>query len=349
MELKCEICGKVFTHNEERYCQANLTRHIKSDHKMEIYDYIVKYKYNNEPPLCACGCGNPVKLNKGWNMNKYFSDSHVIKSKESLEKSKQIRKETFEPSKYYSEKYDINIFIKSLEDFRTKEYSLIDLSKKYQLDKRTIKGAWFKLNLISIDEFNEIANYTKYKLSALKKVENNSNSSSVYAYLYNLVKMYPGKYNKHSMVTYYNLNNIEKITKTPDSIFKDMYRLYGDDFVICLHSGYHSKEEYDFYTILKFYFPQIKIEFGKKIEHEKGYSIFDICIGDKLLIEYDSDGTYHQDDYQLGNDEYKNNLIENMKYDLMRINKNMVKDINLITKIKKYCDDNIYGNNINRI
>ena len=38
-----------------------------------------------------------------------------------------------------------------------------------------------------------------------------------------------------------------------------------------------------------------------------------------------------------------------MKYDLMRINKNMVKDINLITKIKKYCDDNIYRNNINRI
>lgn len=348
MELKCEICGKIFSHDQEKYCRASLTRHIKQDHSIELYDYIVKYLYNNIPPLCACGCGNPVKLSKGWHMNKYFSDSHVVKSKSTNAKIKETLKNTFNPNVYYPDKYDISIFTDSVNDYKSKEYSMADIAKKYQLDRRTIKSAWFKLNLITEKEFEDIANYAKYKLSTQKRVENNLELNSTYAYLYNLVKTFPGKYNKQSMIKYYNDNNINKITKVPDSIFKDMYKLYGDDFVLCLQSGYHSKEEYMFYSILSYYLPQIKIELGKKFEHENGYSIYDICIGDKLLIEYDSTKKYHSSEYEQNNDSFKELLAEKLNYDFMRLNKNNIKDISILIKLKQYCNDNIYGNNIVR-
>lgn len=55
--LKCEICGEKMINNRQ------LMHHITKKHKeITKEDYIVKYIYNNKPPLCSCGCGQPTTL-----------------------------------------------------------------------------------------------------------------------------------------------------------------------------------------------------------------------------------------------------------------------------------------------
>ena len=86
--------------------------------------------------------------------------------------------------------------------------------------------------------------------------------------------------------------------------------------------GYHSSEEYEFYKILTFYFPKLsnKIILGKKFETLNSYIIFDLCINDNILIEYDSKGTYHNDDYNINKDKLKEKFAINNGYKFFKIN-----------------------------
>ncbi len=61
--LKCELCGEKMMHNRQ------LMYHLTKKHKdVGKGDYLVKYIYNNKPPLCKCGCGKiPTLLPNGNN------------------------------------------------------------------------------------------------------------------------------------------------------------------------------------------------------------------------------------------------------------------------------------------
>lgn len=42
-----------------------LGRHLRKVHKMEFPDYLVKYEYSGQWPICGCGCGEKLAWKKG--------------------------------------------------------------------------------------------------------------------------------------------------------------------------------------------------------------------------------------------------------------------------------------------
>ena len=55
--IECRVCGKQMKSNQ------HLMYHITKDHKnITKEEYIIKYFYDNSPPLCKCGCGQKVKI-----------------------------------------------------------------------------------------------------------------------------------------------------------------------------------------------------------------------------------------------------------------------------------------------
>ena len=54
--IKCKIC------NEDMLSERHLTYHLRLEHSISKENYILKYHFNNNPPLCECGCGKSVKI-----------------------------------------------------------------------------------------------------------------------------------------------------------------------------------------------------------------------------------------------------------------------------------------------
>jgi very-short-patch-repair endonuclease len=55
--MECMICKAVFD------SKNGLSKHITKTHKLKVEAYTLQYLHNNIPPVCACGCGTPVKYN----------------------------------------------------------------------------------------------------------------------------------------------------------------------------------------------------------------------------------------------------------------------------------------------
>lgn len=66
-KLKCHECG------EHVIDYRNLMFHINKKHKnLTQEEYIIKYYFNNVPPLCKCGCGEKTSFTR-YNKNKWFA------------------------------------------------------------------------------------------------------------------------------------------------------------------------------------------------------------------------------------------------------------------------------------
>lgn len=158
--------------------------------------------------------------------------------------------------------------------------------------------------------------------------------------MYLLIKANPQKYTIHSLVKYYNEKHDEKITKSAETVYKNLKRLYGDEIDIYLSYGFHSNEEFEFYQVLKFYFPEIgnSIILGKKFELSNGYIIYDYFINKTILIEYDSTGKYHKED-EKERDLLKEQFAKDNKYKFLRLTKDDIKNPETINKIKRLIYD----------
>lgn len=339
--VKCEICGKNFEYRKISSCRAMLTRHLREEHNLTTEEYHIQLS-NGIRPKCECGCGEYVKWNsKKWKWNKYYADSHVGKKNyllalEIKNNIKKSNKKNFNLKYYYENKYDILIANNSLKDFLSKEYTLSELSEKYALDKRTLKKMWFELQLIDADTYNDIISYLKYKVSSQKRSCEYLSNSNYYSWAFALIKEHPQKYTITSLINEYNKNNLDKITINSLSFYKIMKNIYGDEIDIFLAKGYHSKEEYLFCEILKFFFPDIKIKLGFKIDNERYSPIYDICINDTHIIEYDSKGTFHVSDEQKMKDLNKEKKAIELGYKFMRLNYNDIHKTNIIERIKQW-------------
>ena len=339
--IKCEICGKIFEYEKISSCRAILTRHLREVHNLTTEEYYIQLN-NGIQPKCACGCGEYVRWNsKKWKWNKYYEDSHVGKEnhllaleiKNNLKKS---NKKTFNLKYYYENKYDKLIAETSLRDFLSKEYTLDELSEKYALDKRTLKKMWFELQLIDADTYNDITSYLKYKLSGQKRSSENLLNSNYYTWAFALIKEHPQKYTISSLINEYNRNNIDKITINSLTFYKIMKNIYGDEVDIFLAKGYHSKDEYLFCEILKFFLPNIRIKLGFKMDNERYSPIYDICINDKYIIEYDAKGTFHNNDEQRKKDLDKEKKAIELGYKFMRLNYNDIHNTDIIERVKQW-------------
>jgi len=247
--------------------RALANKHLKMEHKLSVEDYLVKYELNGKHPKCMCGCGEDVHLSHGWTWNKYSKDSHVGKiiSDESSELRKKIvesNKTKFDLKTYYSTRYDINSIELSAKDFLSKEYTLSDLENKYKIDKRTLHKLWLALELVTPEQYNKVITFNKYNISSEKRSMIENNSESVFTKLYLILREHPQKYNIYSLIEEYNKSATDKIINHASNVYKNLRKLYGDEIDIYFSKGYHSSEEFRFYDILTFYFPDWKIKVG---------------------------------------------------------------------------------------
>lgn len=75
----CKICGKEVT-------SRGFSFHISNTHKMTVEDYIIKYEYGGNHPLCKCGCGEKVTI-RGYQIMEYVNH-HCPDANFDLEKCK---------------------------------------------------------------------------------------------------------------------------------------------------------------------------------------------------------------------------------------------------------------------
>ena len=55
--IECQICNKKLVSN------SNLMYHITKEHpEITKSEYIIKYMFDNNKPVCKCGCNKPVTI-----------------------------------------------------------------------------------------------------------------------------------------------------------------------------------------------------------------------------------------------------------------------------------------------
>ncbi len=59
-KLTCLECNKAIANSPNV-----LSRHVRSVHNLEWADYVVKYEFNGQWPVCVCGCGEKLTWKKG--------------------------------------------------------------------------------------------------------------------------------------------------------------------------------------------------------------------------------------------------------------------------------------------
>lgn len=342
-KLICKECGKEFEYNKMSSCRAQLNNHIRAEHNMPLVDYIVKHEYGGIRPKCPCGCGHELNLResgKRWEFNKYYADTCYggLVRRCNGEINNQIKhntKKSFDLAKYYEEHYDRKTYQEAFDMLNTKKFSFGDVSKNYQIDKRTLKRVWLALRICTNEELTNLLDYTKYHLSAINYPTSFQQNEDILSWMYKMITVHPGKYTIHSLIKNYNECHKENPCKSLDeTVAKSLYNVYGDEIDIYLATGYHSSEEYLFYQILKLYIPEYRCKLGKRFILDGKYVYFDFLIGSKLLIEYDSVGKFHQEDVQ-EKDIKKENFAKENGYDFLRLTKSDIENIETIHKIRK--------------
>lgn len=217
----------------------------------------------------------------------------------------------------------------------TKKFSLIEVARNYQIDRRTLKRVWLSLKICTNEELTSLLDYTKYNLSSINYPTNFSQNEEILSWMYKMIKLHPGMYTIHSLIKKYNECNKENPCKGFDeTVAKSLYKVYGDEIDLYLATGYHSSEEYKFYQILRFYIPECTCKMGKRFILDGKYAYYDFLIGSKLLIEYDSTGKFHQED-EHEKDIKKELFAKENGYLFLRLTKKDVENIEIICKIRK--------------
>ena len=346
-ELKCKECGKIFKYEKMSSCKAQLKRHLLEEHNMSVLDYIVKHEYDGKRPMCPCGCGHYLNLagsGDRWKFTKYYADTcygNLVRcgNEKIMKQYRESHSNKFDIEEYYSVRYDKETFQKAYDMLKTRNFSLDEVSKSFKYDKRTLKKVWFAFKITTTEELTEILDYTKYHLSSKNYPTNISNNENMMAWMYNLIKAHPGKYTMHSLIKEYNLRNSDNPCTSGDGVvLKALYKTYGDEIDVLLSVGYHSSEEYKFFEVLKFFFPKYICKMGKRFVLNDSYIYFDIIIGSKLLIEYDSEGFFHKD-YNKKHDLDKENFAKENGYYFLRLKKEEATDISILTKIKNILEN----------
>ena len=345
-KLICKECGKIFEYKKLGSCRAQLRRHLISEHKMSIVEYVVKHEYNGIHPLCPCGCGNKLNLkSKSWSFNKYFSDTcygNLVKAcNEEIRKQYfDTHKKDFDVVKYYETRYDRKTFEEAFLLMKTGEFTLSDVAKTYNIDKRTLKKVWIAMKIVTSDELkNELEN-NKYKLSHIHNISCFQNNENILSWIYSMIKTHPGKYTIHNLIKQYNKTFPDKPCAHSDvALAKTLTEVYGDEIDILLATGYHSSEEYKFFVILNNYFSTYNVKLGKRFVLENSYIYYDFMIGKKLLIEYDSDGKFHKEEGEIIRDVKKEKFALENNYKFLRLTKSDTLKIETLLNIKNILEN----------
>ena len=354
MKYQCKICGEIFESNtntiygQQGAISQKFKKHLKEIHNISLEEYIIKFYFNNEHPKCECGCGELLKFkekNALWNplnsFGKYIHCGHVARNNDQIKlKHKEVYKSKYDNidwiKNHYYEQYGKDNIENSAKDFlENNNITNIDIGKKYGIDIRTLKGIWNKLSLITDQQWKERCLYRKYNLSGKRIKKKFENKEQICKDLFDIIKNNPFKYNIRSLINYYNDNNLVQIETDIPIILNELENLYGNEIYNYLEYNKHSKEEKEFYNILRFFLGKnhiYKCGFSLQYGNNKRQSyIYDICIDNKYIIEYD--GIFYHQENNKDRDNKKAIYAINLGYRFCRISSLDFRNIDIYKKL----------------
>lgn len=360
MQYICKICGEIFESNNDtingQKCAISkkFKKHLKEKHNLTLEQYILKIYFNNEIPKCHCGCGKLLKFtpkNALWDplnsYGKFINCGHVGRNNNQLKsKLKDLYKSRYDnidkiKKHYYQEYGKENIENSAIDFLNDDKLTNIDISKKYGIDIRTLKNIWFKLSLVSKEQWEERSKYRKYNLSSKRRKKKFENKEVICAELFDIMKNHPLKYNINSLIKYYNNNNLYQIQTNIPVILNELEKIYGNQIYNYLNYGFHSKEEKNFLFILKFFLKKyhhykcgLSLQYGK---NKRQQYIYDICIDNKYIIEYD--GIYFHNENSKQRDLEKEKFAKDKGYKIIRISSKDFKNIDIYKQIINFIEN----------
>ena len=357
MEYECKICGEKFESNtntiygQQGAISQKFKKHLKQIHNITLQEYIIKFYFNNQHPKCKCGCGELLKFrekNALWDplnsFGKYINCGHVARNNKQIQNK---RKEDYLSKwdniewikQHYYYQYGKDNIENSAKDFlENNELTNIDIGKKYGIDIRTLKNIWNKLSLVSDEQWKDRCLYRKYNLSSKRRKKKFENKEIICRDLFDIMKNNPFKYNIRSLVNYYNDNNLLQIETDIPIILQELENIYGNEIYDYLEYNKHSKEEKKFLDIIKFFLGNkysykcgFRLQYG---ENKRQSYIYDICINNKYIIEYD--GIFYHNENNKEHDKTKENFAIKLGYKFIRISSLDFKNINIYKQIIDY-------------
>lgn len=351
---KCSICGNEFKDKLSANVTKKLKQHLKSEHDIDYYTYILNTFHDGINPVCSCGCGEKLRFipknslfGEGHGFTKFVSCTHVGRNRTHKNLNTEFKWDDKDwVVEHYNTLYGLDNIKSAFIDFMDGR-SASDVSNDYGMHIRTMKGAWVRLGLITHEKLKSESMDRQRNVSGFKRRKNFDNSEMVCEELFDIIKKNPQKYNIRSLIRYYNKINHSKLEVDPSIVNRSLIEHYGENVYNYLQFGSHSKEELEFLSVLQYYFSKYKIVCGKKLyygkKNKREYYSYDFCLGKKLIIEYDGNGYYHSDEKTLERDKEKEEFALKNGYVFMRLSLSEAKNIDLLTKIKKILeDDRIY-------
>lgn len=326
-EIKCEICNEIFKSEFKGRDKGSLVKHIKHKHDdTTIKNYIIKYYYNDIKPLCGCGCGKPTEYYK-FKFHKYYMNhknyvplTDEIKNKISiglqLQSNIDNRLKIVGTSK--------NILKKAYKKYKTCKYSMSEIARNINMDRRTLKKFWKELDFVDNKELKNLLEKTKYVGLSDHIKEKHNNLDKYLKEILLFVDI-----NRNVKHTINQVKNELNIPFSSNYLLIKLREKYGEEVLKYFKMGGKSNLEIDFFSVLRFYFDK-RVHMSFKLENR----YYDYILDGKLLIELD--GTYwHSSNEAKENDKYKNKLAIENGFQILRIDEKSVKNIETINNIIK--------------
>jgi len=329
-EAICRLCGQKFESELNGKCLWHLGNHIRKIHSISVEEYLLNGK---EYPLCKCGCGNKVKFFK-WKFGKYFED-HKNNVQLSDEHKKAISSGLLKihgKTEGYKKLLKDDL-AKWWELYKTSDSNQNKIKQISGIDFRTLKKYWIDEGVTSIAEINRYVRLHKSvwsnqgeKNGQYQKIEDDE-----------LTKIYQFLNENKNKYTLKKLRSELNIKVSSYALIKRLYEKFDkNEIKSLLKCGMASKPESEFYYVLLYYFGEKNVKKGFKIKGSR--KIYDFCLFDKLIIEWDGE-YWHSSDSAKINDKIKEELAIKNGYMLFRVKEKESKQIELLLKIKELTDE----------
>lgn len=324
-KIVCKICNFTIERKIKGKQYWQFTKHLKKDHNLTPYEYVLKYDYNNQHPLCACGCHEKVIFKK-YKFRKFI----VNHQKLTTEHKQKLKQFALNQNHIFKDKnFTIDNLKSWFELYKTPDNNRQKLEKITKHDFRSLEKWWKKLNIATNQEIRELS----YKHKFLWGNQGNKNGTYVTIPDDILYHIYEFLQKNKNVCT---LNQIKLKFEIKSSLLVLYKRLIEnfDKKIIdsLLKSGLSSKPELDFYFVLCYFFGKENVEKQFKLKRK----FYDFLLFNKIIVEYD--GLYwHRN--KLENDKEKDEIAINSGYKMFRVKEKDSHNIDTLLKIKELINE----------
>lgn len=322
-KYRCEICGKEFEHKHDSYAIRAIVQHVGKEHGLSKEEYTIQYVRGGNVPLCACGCGHPVEIAKGWDKwHKYYKDhkNTTSPSQESIDKTLKTKQEKLKDPSYDS--IPPNILEEALTRYRKHELTLKEIEASYGYDHRTFQRLWKLRGYSTREELLTLATVSKGTSGTRRGESLRKLNKDFYDDIRDFILNNSGKYTINDINIHFG-NKVQN-----ETLSRNLRDLYGDSLFEHVVFGIKSLEELKYLEILRFFLGPINVKLGYKIKDR----IYDSLIVSKILFEYDG-SYYHSGKDRRATDRLKDKLAKESGYYIIRVSDKQSKQLRTLIKI----------------